>query len=117
MFYVWFVTYSDVYHCGRELILDFPCDLERLNREHGRDLATANRALMKSLKGNSVRRKIPYKKTGLVQYDEFYPRKSKKEIDKIDSILAEFYGLTPVEKDFIVNYDFKFRVGQEDDDE
>lgn len=117
LFYCWFVTFSDVYHCGRELILDFPCDLVALTREHGKSLAEKNKKVMESLKANSVRRKIPYKKTGLVQYDEFYPRLSKSVLDTIDPILASYYGLTAEELDFVVNYDFKFRVGSDSDEE
>lgn len=116
-FYQWFVTYSDVYHCGREMILDFPLNLPALTKAFGEQLGVANKSLMKSLRENSVRRKIKYKKTGLVEYDEFYPRLSKPFIDKIDLILARHYGFTDQELDFVVNYDIKFRMGRESEDE
>lgn len=116
LFYVWFVTYSDVYHCGRELILDFPCNLEKLVLEHGEQLALANRLLMNSLSSNCIRRNITYEKTGLVEYDEFYPRRSKNEIDSIDIILGQFYGFSQTELDFIISFDNKFRIGQTDED-
>ena len=66
---------------------------------------------MKDLKGNTVRRNIPYKATGIVSYDEFYPRKSKSIIDEIDQVLAKHYGFTDEELDFIINYDIKYRMG------
>ena len=55
-----------------------------------------------------------YKSTGRnVVYDEYYPKKSKKYIDCIDCILAKHYGFTEEELDFIINYDIKYRMGDE----
>ena len=112
LFYSWFVSLSDVYHCGRELILDFPCNLPHLAKSCGAELRKANDTLMCDLKAHSVRRAIPYKGTGLVEYDEFYPRQSKPIIDQIDRILAQHYGLNDDETDFIINYDIKYRMGR-----
>ena len=53
------------------------------------------------------------KKSGDVEYEEFYPRKSKLIIDEIDKILAEHYEFTQEELDFIINYDIKYRMGKE----
>lgn len=39
------------------------------------------------------------------------PRHSKPILDEIDAVLAEHFGFTPDELDFIVNYDVKYRVG------
>ena len=110
-FYLWFVSYSDVYHCGRDLILDFPADIAKLSEDSS--LLKLNSKLIHDLKANCVRRKVPYKKTGLVTYDEFYPRKSKSIIDEIDELLAKHYGFTEEELDFIINYDIKYRMGDE----
>jgi len=75
--YCWVVTYSDVYHFGRDLILDCPCDVPRLADEYGSALKSANKRLMDKLKKDCLRRRIPYRTTGIVEYDEFYPRKAK----------------------------------------
>ena len=53
------------------------------------------------------------KKTGNIIYQEFYPRLSKPIIDEIDKALAEHYGFTEEELDFIINYDIKYRMGDE----
>jgi hypothetical protein len=116
LFYCWFVSYSDVYHCGREIILDFPCDLEGLAATFGKELQPIKERLMENLRANSIRRAIPYKATGLVEYDEFYPRLSKPIIDEIDHVLAKHYGFTDEELDFIINYDIKYRLGQNGDE-
>ncbi len=41
------------------------------------------------------------------------PKKAKLIIDKIDRVLAQHYGFTEEELDFIINYDIKYRMGQE----
>ena len=68
--------------------------------------------LMSDLKLNAVRKRASSQKTGQVEYDEFWPRQSKSIIDEIDDLLAKHYGFTGQELDFIVNYDIKYRMGQ-----
>lgn len=46
-------------------------------------------------------------------FDSFYPAKSKSIIDQIDTLLAKHYGFTDEELDFIINYDIKYRMGDE----
>ena len=43
----------------------------------------------------------------------FFPKKSKPIIDEIDKVLAQHYGFTDEELDFIINYDIKYRMGDE----
>ena len=43
----------------------------------------------------------------------YFPVKSKSIIDKIDTVLARHYGFTDEELDFIINYDIKYRMGDE----
>ena len=114
-FYLWFVAYSDVYHCGRELILDYPCDLEAIEGQI--DLIRAADALMDAYRASAVRRAIPYKKTGLVEYDEFYPRTVKTHLDSVDIELAKAVGVPADLLDYLVNYDVKYRMSGTDDDE
>jgi hypothetical protein len=47
-------------------------------------------------------------------------RSAKPILHEIDRVLAAYYGFTDEELDFIVNYDIKYRLGDElldDDDE
>jgi hypothetical protein len=75
--------------------------------------------LMVNLRRNSKRRVYNYAQTGLVEYDEFYPSKSKEEIDPIDKTLGEHFGFNAQELDHIINFDIKYRMGQgmEDNDD
>lgn len=45
------------------------------------------------------------------------PKSSKPIIDEIDCILGAHYGFSQEETDFIVNYDIKYRMGQDEEDE
>ncbi len=54
-----------------------------------------------------------YNVGGKVRYQRFTPRLAKPIIDEIDRVLAEHYGLTEGELDFIINYDIKYRMGRE----
>jgi hypothetical protein len=82
-------------------------------------LAIASEKLTADFKKHKARKECQYKATGKVSYDEFYPGLSKPIIDEIDIMLAEHYGFTPEELDFILNYDIKYRLGRgtETDDE
>jgi hypothetical protein len=51
--------------------------------------------------------------SGLIYYEEYYPAESKHIIDEIDIVLANHYGFTDEELDFIINYDIKYRMGSE----
>ncbi len=50
---------------------------------------------------------------GLIEQDFYYVRFSKPIIDEIDRELAKHYGFTEEELDFIINYDIKYRMGDE----
>ena len=50
---------------------------------------------------------------GSVRYQRFTPRVAKPIIDEIDRVLADHYGFTEEELDFIINYDIKYRMGRE----
>ncbi len=49
----------------------------------------------------------------MVTSRRYVAHRSKPIIDEIDRVLAQHYGFTETELDFIVNYDIKFRVGRE----
>ena len=75
------------------------------------NLSNLAEQLMRDYKRHSRRRVANYRTTGRVEYDEYYPRKSKSIIDEINRVLAKHYGFTEEELDFIINYDIKYRMG------
>ncbi len=50
---------------------------------------------------------------GTIESYVYKKKKSKPIIDEIDTVLAEHYGFTAEELDFIINYDIKYRMGKE----
>ena len=111
LFYWWFVILSDCRSLSSREIRNFPIGIDEMKEEVKRNLSDFSADLMEDLKHNARRKETYYKTTGRVVYDEFYPRHSKPIIDKIDRALAEHYGFTDEELDFIINYDIKYRMG------
>jgi len=87
-----------------------------MSKETKEQLSALSVRLMKDLKQHKQRKECMYKATGKVVYDEFYPKYSKPIIDEIDKVLAQHYGFTDEELDFIINYDIKYRMGRDYDD-
>jgi len=110
LFFLWWYTLYEGYHCGRHEICSFPFGLEEMPASFKRKLGHLADALMEDLKRHKKRKTCYYKKTGRVVYDELYPRFSKPLIDQIDSLLATHYALQEDEKDFVMNFDIKYRT-------
>lgn len=68
--------------------------------------------LQLSLVENSWFQTRNQKQTGEVKIQSFTVSSSKSIIDNIDLILAQHYGFTEEELDFIINYDIKYRMGK-----
>lgn len=116
LFYWHWFSISDGYHCGKKEILSFPITLKEFDKAQVKSLSSLSSQLMKSYKDNSQRRKRS-QKTTIVEYDEFVPSLSKSIIDKIDLIIGAHYSLSEKELDFIINYDIKYRMGKELEEE
>ncbi|MCC8039334.1 MAG: Eco57I restriction-modification methylase domain-containing protein [Bacteroidales bacterium] len=65
------------------------------------------------LRKNKSRSTTNNKNSGEIQQDFYYVKQSKVIIDEIDKVLAKHYGFTEEELDFIINYDIKYRMGDE----
>lgn len=111
IFYLWFIMFSDCRHLNRREIDKFP--YKSFNREITTDISYLCEQLMASYKLNSNRKTTYLRTSGKVEYDEYFPKLSKPIIDKIDKVLARHYGFTDEELDFIINYDIKYRMGDE----
>jgi hypothetical protein len=113
IFYLWFLSLSDCRHLNMREIEWMPASLNTFNDDLVRLLAEKVSELMNSYEQNKYRKETYYKATGKVIYDEYYPKLSKPIIDQIDCLLAQHYGFTHEELDFIINYDIKYRMGKE----
>ena len=113
LFFWWFVILSN----GRDLSLreiqQFPLGIAQMNLAAKQKLSQLAAELMLDVRCHAQRKECFYKATGKVIYDKFYPKESKSIIDEIDKVLAQHYGFTPEELDFILNYDLKYRLGKE----
>ena len=68
-------------------------------------------------KNKIVKKQFIKSKQMLSIFESFNPQESKDIIDDIDKVLAKHYGLTEEELDFIINYDIKYRMGDELNDD
>jgi hypothetical protein len=114
LFYAYFIAYGDCFHLSDTLAINFPAPPVLL-RETA--LVALGRRLDRDLRANAERMTIGTKDGDKVAYDEFFAGKSKPIMDEVDCVLAGHYGFTDEELDFIINYDIKYRMGQEADGE
>jgi len=117
LFYWWFIILSNCRDLSMREIERFPLGLASMKEEDKLALSAIGERLMTDYQKHAVRKEAYYKATGKVIYDEFYPRHSKPIIDEIDRVLAQHYGFTDEELDFIINYDIKYRMGKDSGDE
>lgn len=111
LFYWWFIILSNCRDLTLREVRNFPIAVDKMDKVNKQILAELSTDLMHDFKHHAQRKETNYKTTGKVIYDEFFPRHSKHIIDKIDRVLAEHYGFTDEELDFIINYDIKYRMG------
>ena len=111
LFYWLITTSSDCRNLNKreiEMARFDTTDEEKLAR-----LGLATHELMADIKSHSKMQTITYKKMGTLKIQSTYPRLSKTIIDKLDIVLAQHFGFTDEELDFIINYDIKYRMGME----
>ena len=113
LFYWWFLLLSDCRHLNLREIESFPLGPERMGMSTKQRLVQLTDDLMESFKRHSQRKETHYKAIGKVIYDEFDQKPSKAIVDRIDGVLAQHYGFTDAELEFIINYDIKYRLGRE----
>jgi hypothetical protein len=94
------------------MINDFKFSSNSLNKDIENLLLYLSQRLMEDLNKNSKLKVTFYKNRGEIQYQEFFILYSKSIIDQIDTVLAQHYGFTEEELDFIINYDIKYRMGK-----
>ena len=111
-FYYYYMLTSDCRNLTSANILSYkyegnvdnvPGMLQELGKKLSKDVKSRSRIRVEQLKSGGVRK---------VEIFSDY-KKSKPIIDEIDKVLAKHYGFTEEELDFIINYDIKYRMGDE----
>ena len=111
LFYWNYIGYTDCRNLTKSFIDNF-----KFVNSIGKDcnLVASGEKLFANYESTKYTKNTTYRTTGRnVVYDEYYPKFSKKYIDEIDKIIAKHYGFTEEELDFIINYDIKYRMGDE----
>jgi len=97
---------------------NIPIDFSQLTLK--KELSILGINLQNSYQENSHIKERYYSKKGrsfTMKKQHFFIKFSKPIIDEIDKLLAKHYGFTEEELDFIINYDIKYRMGDELNDE
>lgn len=111
LFYWNYIAYTDCRNLQKSFIDAF-CLPDSIYTDQ--ILAAKGDELFSDYERNKYRKATHYKTTGNdVVYYEYYPKLSKPIIDEIDKVFARHYGFTEEELDFIINYDIKYRMGDE----
>jgi hypothetical protein len=117
LFYWWWNVVSDCRHLTKRDVMDFNFNWESLSEEIINKLNGVFIELMENFKTNKKQIVMNLGgNLGLVTLDSVEHQLSKPIIDKIDGYLAEYYGLDDEELSFIRNYDYRFRMGEEADE-
>lgn len=114
LFYTYFITYGDCFHVSDTLVTSLPVPSAAFEDE---ELVALGTKVMRDLERNADRKTINTKSGDKIAYDEFRVGESKPIIDRIDHVLARYFGFTEEELDFIVNYDIKYRMGGDAENE
>ncbi len=106
----YYVNYFDLYNFKDYMIFNFRYTADKEIKE----LNILGKDLMLSYEKNKIvnMQYIQSKQTESI-FESFRPQLSKPIIDEIDKVLAQHYGFTEEELDFIINYDIKYRMGDE----
>ena len=112
LYFWYYVMNSDARTNNPSDLKEFPFAYEELENEIKEKLIANCQILMRELQKNAVMVNAVYR-TGDVSFAQYLPSKSKPIIDEIDKVLAKHYGFTEEELDFIINYDIKYRMGDE----
>ncbi len=121
LFFVHYITWSSCQVINSR-DFKFPIFLQSLTDLGKQRLFNLGKQLQEDYLRNSHNIKRNYSKKGrnfTMEKQHFFIKKSKLIIDEIDLTLSKYYNFTEEELDFIINYDIKYRMGKdlEEDEE
>ena len=111
LWFWYFTITSDCRHLGKRDIHTFSFNPQEMSPAHHRNFCELGREYVCDLKRNAESIVRVYRGNRAVECLNFRVKESKPIIDEIDRVLAQHYGFTDEELDFIINYDIKYRMG------
>ena len=108
LFWWWYTITTNCRDLNPYDIQNFPIPQSAL---YDSQLVRLGEMYLEDLQHNSTMLVRNQKQTGRTETQSFKIQKSKPIIDEIDQVLAQHYGFTDEELDFIINYDIKYRMG------
>lgn len=108
LFWWYYALNFDMFNLKDYMIFGF-----RLNFVLDNEVNKLAKELEQDLDNNKQELVVKSVTRGIVSSFVYKKRYSKPIIDKIDKLLAKHYGFTEEELDFIINYDIKYRMGDE----
>ena len=115
-YWFWRVSSNCRHLTDRELTV-FPVAKTILEKRSSEELSDLGERFEARLKETKQRQTTENKRSGKVVHDFFFVSAAKPIIDEIDRVFAKHYGFTDEELDFIINYDIKYRMGQDSGEE
>ena len=110
LFWWYYLTSYDLFNLKDYMIFSFQFNYPE-NKPLERDLIYLAERLQTELLGNAIQYRIESKTRGSSYTFTYQNSHSKSILDQIDRVLANHYGFTDEELDFIINYDIKYRMG------
>jgi len=108
-FWYWYTISSNLRDLNPYDIQNFPVPQSVLDDN---ELVKLGQYYLLDIVRNSTMLVRIQKQTGIAETQSFKIQESKPIIDEIDRVLAEHYGFTEEELDYIINYDIKYRMGK-----
>ena len=107
-YYQFYCAYTDARHINPSDVYDYPFTIDSMRQSTIDALSELSQQLEDAMKDNTSQ----WRKSGLL-IDSVDSKPCKPIIDEIDRTLANHFGYTEEERDFVINYDYKFRMGTE----
>lgn len=108
LFWWYYSLNFDMFNLKDYMIFSF-----RLTYDTNKSLTELSLSLEKDMNNRKKILIVNSKTRGTVESYVYKKKLSKPIIDEIDKVLARHYGFTEEELDFIINYDIKYRMGDE----
>jgi hypothetical protein len=113
LFYWYYTVFADCEHVNDQLVKGFPL----VEGWEEVDWDTLANALDLDLAAKARPKSITTSQGHLIEYAELRAAESKELIDLVDGELASCARFSPAQRDFIANYDIKYRMGLDDSED